>query len=182
MNSKINFGETVLFEGIVSDASGEACTADEQPVLTVTGNAGVVDTVAMNQRLGADGVGQYTAQVQFDDPLYLEGPTFNVVMTAIVDGIKVKKHLLTFKITSERFESGFGDDGSPNTQTSFATYLQNTENDFYKDALIRPTSGPLQGQVKRVTAYDGTTKRITVNSPGFTDGPVDGDTFELVTA
>lgn len=66
-----------------------------------------------------------------------------------------------------------------NSATSFETDRTETANDYWKDALLLITSGVLIGQVKKVTAYDGTTKIITV-SGGFTGTPADGVTFVLV--
>lgn len=66
-----------------------------------------------------------------------------------------------------------------NSATSFDTNLTETEDDHWKDAFLVLTSGDLTGQVKKVTAFNGTSKVITV-SGGFTDIPADGVTFALV--
>ncbi len=69
-------------------------------------------------------------------------------------------------------------DGS-NSATSFKTTLTESTNDYWKDAWLVITSGALIGQLKRVTAYNGTTKFITV-SGGFTGTPADAVTFGLI--
>lgn len=66
-----------------------------------------------------------------------------------------------------------------NSATAFETNLSETANDHWKDAFLVITSGVLVGQVKKVTAYNGTTKIITV-SGGFTATPADAVTFALV--
>jgi hypothetical protein len=66
-----------------------------------------------------------------------------------------------------------------NSETSFETNLASAVNDYYKDCLLLITSGALIGQVKKVTAYDGATKIITVDG-GFTATPADDVTFLLV--
>lgn len=69
-------------------------------------------------------------------------------------------------------------DGS-NTASTFETDLTSAVNDYWKDALIVFTSGALQYQVKRVSAYNGTSKFITANTP-FTAAPSGGDLFRLL--
>lgn len=66
-----------------------------------------------------------------------------------------------------------------NTATLFMTNLSSAVNDFYKDALLRFTSGSLAGQVKKISAYNGTTKVVTLAS-AFTAAPTGGDLFVLV--
>lgn len=69
-------------------------------------------------------------------------------------------------------------DGS-NSATSFLTNRTETDNDHWKDALLTFTTGDLTGQVKKVSAYNGTTKIITV-SGAFTGAPATGDRYLLI--
>ena len=69
-------------------------------------------------------------------------------------------------------------DGS-NTAQSFETDLSEATSDYWKDALILFTSGSLINQIKRVAAYDGSSKFITANTP-FTGAPSGGDLFVLI--
>lgn len=66
-----------------------------------------------------------------------------------------------------------------NSATSFETDLAQTTNDYWKDSYLLLTSGVLAGQQKRITAYNGTTKIITV-SGGFTGTPADGVSFAII--
>jgi hypothetical protein len=66
-----------------------------------------------------------------------------------------------------------------NSATTFKTDLTEAVDDYWKDTLIRITSGVLINQVKRVTAYNGTTKFLTV-AGGFTGTPASAVTFELL--
>lgn len=66
-----------------------------------------------------------------------------------------------------------------NSATAFETNLSSAVDDFYKDCLIVLTSGDLAGQVKRIQAYNGTTKIVTVYG-GFTSTPADAVTFALI--
>lgn len=64
------------------------------------------------------------------------------------------------------------------TTTSFVTALTEAVNDFWKDSIVVFTSGALRGQTRRVTAYNGTTKALTVDT--LTSAPANGVTFVLV--
>jgi hypothetical protein len=66
-----------------------------------------------------------------------------------------------------------------NTATSFKTDRTESTNDYWKDAYLILTSGAMSGQVKKVSAYVGSTKVITM-STAFTGIPADGVTFLLV--
>jgi hypothetical protein len=66
-----------------------------------------------------------------------------------------------------------------NTALTFLTDRSESTNDYWKDALVLFTTGALIGQVKKATAYNGSTKFLTV-SGGFTGTPSNGDRFVLV--
>jgi hypothetical protein len=66
-----------------------------------------------------------------------------------------------------------------NTSSTFKTDLAESTNDHWKDALLRFTSGSLKGQIKKISAYDGTSKFVTVSS-AFTAAPTAADTFDLI--
>lgn len=69
-------------------------------------------------------------------------------------------------------------DGS-NTALTFKTDLSDTTDDYWRNVLILFTSGSLVGQVKKINAYNGTTKFVTVLQ-GFTGTPSSGDRFVLI--
>jgi hypothetical protein len=75
--------------------------------------------------------------------------------------------------------SGAVVDDAANTSQTFETDRTESSNDYWRDALILFTSGSLVGQVKKVTAYDGTTKFVTLGS-ALTAEPTAGDRFVLV--
>lgn len=66
-----------------------------------------------------------------------------------------------------------------NSSTQFKTNRSEATTDFWKDALVLFTSGTLVGQIKKCSAYNGTTKIITVSS-AFTGTPGDGDYFAII--
>jgi hypothetical protein len=69
-------------------------------------------------------------------------------------------------------------DGS-NTSATFKTGLSEATDATYVGAILWLTSGDLQGESKTITAYNGTTKFITV-AGGFTGIPADAVTFIIV--
>lgn len=69
-------------------------------------------------------------------------------------------------------------DASAST-TAFITSLTNSTDDFYKNAVLTFTSGDLDGQSRRVSDYNGSTKTITLD-PALTSAPVNGDAFTIV--
>lgn len=76
------------------------------------------------------------------------------------------------------FTSGTVQADAGNSTTSFLTNLTQTEDNHWKDSLVRITSGDLLGQQKRCMSYDGSTKVITTKP--FSSTPAAGVTFELV--
>lgn len=66
-----------------------------------------------------------------------------------------------------------------NNSSTFKTDRTEATNDFWKDALLVFVSGSLIHQVKRISAYNGTTKFASVSS-AFTGTPANGDRFVLV--
>ena len=71
-------------------------------------------------------------------------------------------------------------DASP-TDTSFITTLTSTVDDLYVDeVLVIVDDASLTGQSRVISAYDGTTKRVTVDEP-FSLIPVNGSDFIIFT-
>lgn len=87
---------------------------------------------------------------------------------------RLKAHVVDLAIQT----GSVATDGS-NSATTFKTDLASAVDDFYKDAFVLLTSGALVHQVKKITAYNGTTKFITV-SGGFTSTPADAVSFAIV--
>ena len=66
-----------------------------------------------------------------------------------------------------------------NTASAFLTNLSETVTDYWKDALVVLTEGVMAAQVKKVSAYNGSTHLLTLVS-GFTGIPAGGVRFRLV--
>lgn len=67
-----------------------------------------------------------------------------------------------------------------NSQTVFDTDLTQTQTDHWEDTFLTFTSGILAGQTKPVTAFNGTTKCISIRDPGFSTTPTAGDAFVII--
>ena len=67
-----------------------------------------------------------------------------------------------------------------NSAVLFDTNFTQTQTDHWKDAFATMTSGTLAGQTKAITAFNGTTKCMTVKSPGFSAVPLAGDTGIII--
>lgn len=65
-----------------------------------------------------------------------------------------------------------------NSAMQVKTDRTETADDYWKDALALIASGALAGQIKKVTAYNGTSKVITFGA--FTGTPADGVTIFLL--
>lgn len=68
---------------------------------------------------------------------------------------------------------------SGNTTTTFKTNLTNTNDNFCLDSFALFRTGNLVDQGRRITAYNGTTKFITVSKP-YTGIPLNNEGFTLV--
>jgi hypothetical protein len=68
-------------------------------------------------------------------------------------------------------------DASAST-TVFITTLTEATTDHYKGRVVIFTSGAMLGQASDITAYNGTTKALTVTA--LTEAPADAVTFEIV--
>jgi hypothetical protein len=64
------------------------------------------------------------------------------------------------------------------SETAFRTGLANVIDDFYTNGTLVFTSGELDGLVRRISSYDGTTKTITLDPPAPLV-PADGTSFTI---
>ena len=66
-----------------------------------------------------------------------------------------------------------------NGATAFVTDLSSTTNTYCKDSYLKFVSGALINQQKRISAYNGTSKLVTLSS-AFTETPAANDEFFIV--
>lgn len=149
---------------------------------TTESTAGITDsgTTAFDGKTGINLVEVDTGA----DAFYVNGADYFVVLDgATIDGVAGVTTIIgsfSLKNRSDRnLISGTVTPDGGNSATAFETDLASTTTDHYKDAWLTITSGALAGQTKKVTAYNGTTKIITV-SGGFTGIPADGVTFDII--
>ena len=83
----------------------------------------------------------------------------------------------TIDVTISR-PSGTIVDDAGNSTTVFKTNLTSAEDNYIKDAYVKFTSGANINQVKKISAYNGTSKVIT--TAAFTDEPAENDTFVII--
>ncbi len=102
----------------------------------------------------------------------------STAQTALATEINQNETKIDSLINSLIVDQKAVNDLSPST-TQFITSLTNANNDFYNDGVMVFTSGNNAGQVRKISDYDGTTKRITV-SPALTIAPANGDTFTIL--
>jgi hypothetical protein len=93
------------------------------------------------------------------------------VAAGLTGGLRIERAVVTAAVAA--------DSPDTNTATVFKTTLASAVNDYYKDCLVLVTSGAMTGQVKKITAYNGSTKYITVDG-GFTAVPVAAVTFLVI--
>lgn len=67
------------------------------------------------------------------------------------------------------------------TTSSFVTNLAEATDDHYRDAVLSFVSGNLTGQSRTISAYDGTTKTVTLDQ-ALTDAPANADEFLVLTS
>lgn len=70
--------------------------------------------------------------------------------------------------------------GTPTSSTLLTTDLLSIETDTYAGRAIIMISGDLIQQAAFITAYDGTTKDLTINGFPSGDTPADGDAFIII--
>ena len=105
---------------------------------------------------------------------------YNVVVSATVNGVSAKSVIASFRVESDKKIVGAVVADGSNTATTFKTDLSSAVTDAHKDALLKFISGTLIDQVKKISAYNGSTKFVTLSS-AFTGIPSASDMFVVIT-
>jgi hypothetical protein len=174
-------GEVQLYDeyGCFNTTSNPLSYAVYNPSGSVVGtgvlsfvSAGVVPYYTFNVRASGQGygVGNYRLSVSglYDDGVRLKNTNYFTVST----GIAITA-TLSATVNPEQlgYATGFVNDGSAGV-TSFITSLGSSVDNFYNGQIaILPDTHPGQGRI--VSAYVGSTKRITLNK-GFSSAPASG--------
>jgi len=84
-------------------------------------------------------------------------------------------------VTSTQHYSGTIKAAASTTSITLSTLASSTT-DFYKDLTLYITSGPGAGQSAVISAYNGTTKVVTLSTPITTSGTADTETYSIGSA
>ncbi|MBI2818113.1 MAG: hypothetical protein HYX72_14355 [Acidobacteria bacterium] len=131
--------------------------------------AGFADIAGAVSEIGTSGRYQFTLTAAEMDAGWVH---VKIEKSGVIDPVDIQ-------IGTDGRPSGTVQTDAGNSTTNFKTDLASGVDEFWKDCLVVFTSGALEGQVKKVTGYAGTTKSISVGSE-FTAPPSAGDRFVLV--
>jgi hypothetical protein len=179
--SGIPLGQTITLDFITSDPAYGTPTSASATTIRVFEDANDTEILTPTATERSGNTGNYRVQIACTTANGFEvGKSYNVVADVTVSGANAKAVIGSFLVVVPLFQANVVADGS-NTATTFETDLTEATNDHWKDALLVFVTGSLAGQVKKITAYNGTTKFVTFTS-GFTAAPSGGDKFILVNA
>jgi hypothetical protein len=172
-------GRTIIRDFVCHTTAGAISDADTTPSVAVFEDA--TDTAILNptpvKRTSMTGNYRVSIPVTAGNGFEI-GKSYNVIASATVGGVSSKAVIASFVIENIMLKTGSVVADAGNSATSIKTDLAEATTDYHKDALILFTSGNLINQVKKVTAYNGSTKVLTVNA--FTGAPATSDTFILL--
>lgn len=176
----IALGRTIYLDFVCHTAAGAVSDADSTPTAEIfeddTDTAILTPTVVKR----ASKTGNYRVPVVVTAANGFEiGKSYNVVVSAAVGSVTSKAVAGSFVVENIALKRGAIVADGGNTSSTFKTDLSESTTDYHKDALILFTSGNLINQVKKVSAFNGSTKFITV-SAAFTGAPATSDTFILL--
>jgi len=122
-----------------------------------------------------------TVQVDLDNPNQYKANVSGLALQSTLSQVNTNLNFIR-QATVMAPSAGVESDGG-NTSSTFKTSLSKTTDDYYKGMQIvfipdDPIS-PIEFQVRRISAYNGTTKFVTVSEP-FTATPNAGDAFLVV--
>lgn len=162
-----------------SPTTGAATNADSTPTVEVFEGSNDTPVVSPTPAQRTARTGHYKADVVATTANGFEvGKTYNVVVAATVGGITARFVAARFVITTAVPQAVVQADGS-NTASTFKTDRTEATDDYWKDALVVFVTGSLAGQVKKCSAYNGTTKFVTLSS-ALTAAPSAADVAVLI--
>lgn len=105
----------------------------------------------------------------------------NGALTSIADDVAdalAASEAARDRLVAEPITTGEVVSDGGNSSTAIKTDLSETADGHWVGAYLLITSGDLEGQVKRITGYDGTDKIVTTDA--FTSTPADGTAFAII--
>jgi hypothetical protein len=174
-------GDSIFIDFITSNPNtGSVQDADALPTCEVFEDAYDTAIVSPTVVKRTNKTGNYRINIQITDGNGFEmNKSYNVIVSATVNGIASKGVVGSFDVYAIKRPVGVIVTDGSNTASTFKTNLTETTADYHKDSLCLFYTGNLANQVKKVSAYDGGTKFLTVSS-AFTGIPSSNDKFILV--
>lgn len=168
-------GESYYKEFTTADpVTGEAKNADSTPVATANKNG--TDDSGFSLTVTNLDTGRYKITGTIPSG-YAKKDVVNITISVLMNSLTYKALLETIKIDIDIKGLVVTDAG--NTSQTFKTNLTESIDDYWKGTFVRFDSGSLLNQVKKVVAYNGTTKFITTDI-AFTSTPSNNDLFVLI--
>jgi len=175
-----------------SSGAAYAPTAISYSIYEEGSTTGLDENVDMTPASPFDSVvGFYYARRQLTAAAGFErGKTYVVLVKATVDAVaaieahvfQVRQHP-AFSGTDIKADitrpTGSVVSDESNTSSTFKTDLSSSTTDYCKRAILKFTSGNLDGQISKITGYNGSTKFVTVQD-AFTEEPTASDTFDII--
>lgn len=173
-------GRTIYKDFVCHTTAGVVSDADSTPSVEIFENDTDTAILTPTAVKRTSKTGNYRVPIVITAANGFEiGKSYNVVVSATVGGTSSKAVIMSFVVENIGLKTGAVVTDGSNTSSTFKTDLSESTTDYHKDALILFTSGNLINQVKKVSAYNGSTKFITVSS-AFTGVPAVSDTFILL--
>jgi len=192
--SQVELDDNLVFSVTTHDAStGILTDADAPPEYRIYEDetATAILTGSMAKLDDGNTTGFYTELIACTSANGFErGKGYTIYIYGSVDGnegglslgFRVSKNQFTsdgWLKTDQQYPTGEVVADGSNGGLTFKTNLSEATNDAHKGKYLKFTDGTLVNQVKKVSAYNGTTKFITVTS-SFTGTPTAADPFELI--
>jgi len=153
-----------------ADVTGLVTTAGE--IKTKTDNINWLDIIAVKTK---------TDTIMWADIVGIKTKTDTIDwadISNVANKVQQNADKLNVLVQSLIVARSLVDDPSPTT-SQFATNLNNDNDNFYNQGILVFTSGFNAGQVRKITGYDGVSKRITV-SPPLSMAPANSDGFTIL--
>lgn len=173
-------GRTVYKDFVCHTTAGVVSDADSTPTVEIFENDTDTAILTPTAVKRTSKTGNYRVPIVITAANGFEiGKSYNVVVSATVGGTSSKAVIMSFVIENIGMITGSVVTDGSNTSSTFKTDLAATTTDYHKNALLLFTSGNRMDSPRKVSAFNGSTKFITV-SEAFTGTPAAGDTFILL--
>jgi hypothetical protein len=178
MDAKLE--DTIYLDFTTHDpVTGESTSADATPTCNIFENTTDVAILTPVVVVRAGHTGVYRVPVVCTTANGFEiGKSYNVDVTAIVNGVTAKSCLATLQMfPARKMGAVVADTG--NTAATFLTDLTEADDDWWEKAfLLFVEDATLVGEVRKITSFDAGTNAVTCDA--FSDIPAGDDKFVIV--